>query len=129
MTCTASIESALSAANGRRRTRTADIDDVNSAIREAQETGWCIRVYGCLPNSYKYRAYATVVSAVRRLNGDVVVTITEGNAVRRAGGGNGWVTVRRMTEAGRVDRLDSNQLDTLAQSWIDAGSAILVAAE
>ena len=87
----AAIESALATANGRRRHRLASIEDVLTIVRivasGADGTGMR-RTCGTVPNSYSYKANATVITAVRA--GDVVrVRVREGNAARVAGGGKG----------------------------------------
>lgn len=101
-THTAAILSALSAANGKRRERTADIDDAARIIRlvakGADRTG-LRRTCGTVANSY--RAAATIICAARV--GDVVrVWVFEGNAAKVAGGGNGFTESAKNQDAARL---------------------------
>jgi hypothetical protein len=92
-TITSAIRAALDAANGRRRTRLADLDDVLHLVDQARsfEDRTGVRVtFGVVPNSYGYAASATVVT-VARVDGVVRLTIKEGRAATKAYGGPGYM--------------------------------------
>lgn len=88
-----SIVASLNAANGKRRTRTADVGDVERVVEQvaAGASGTALRVtLGCVPNSYGYKAPATTIT-VAKVGGDVRVKIACGNASKKARGGADWV--------------------------------------
>ena len=87
----AAIASLLETANGKRRTRTADLSQVCSLVRRVARgaDGAGVRViYGTVSNSYGYSAAATMACAVRQ--GAVVrVLVISTRAANVPGGGSG----------------------------------------
>jgi len=61
---TATIEAALTAANGSRRDRLAEAWEVRAAVATALKTGVGYRMAGTVPAAYKYAAHRTAVAAV-----------------------------------------------------------------
>jgi len=60
----ATIDAALTAANGSRRDRLAEAWDVRAAVTTALKTGVGHRMAATVPAAYKYPAYRTAVAAV-----------------------------------------------------------------
>jgi len=61
---TATINAALTAANGSRRDRLADDSDIRSALQDALETGVGHKMASTVPAAYRYAAHRTAVAAV-----------------------------------------------------------------
>jgi hypothetical protein len=61
---TATIEAALTAANGSRRDRLADEWEVRAAVNDALKTGVGHKMAATVPAAYRYSAHRTAVAAV-----------------------------------------------------------------
>lgn len=89
----AQLQTALDAANGKRRERLADMGDVMGVIvrvaKGADGTG-LRKTCGTVAKAYGRPASATQITAVRA-GDEVRVRITDGWAATVAGGGNGYV--------------------------------------
>ena len=85
----AAITSLLDLANGKRRTRTLDMDAVRYAIGEALADGYSSACGGTVPNAYKYPAQRTIATAIASKS-VVVVRVAEVNAKKNSGTGLPW---------------------------------------